>query len=167
MQHTAHPTFEEVIEENKASIYRICKVYAISPIGPEDLFQEVTFHIWNNFSTFDGRARMSTWIYRIALNVCMRHKSSLERRKKMIRLEAIQFQLPEAVPDASMQEKYEALYDCVRSLNEIDKSIVILYLDEMPYKEIADITGLTENHIAVKMKRIRKALLTCLTSKLQ
>ena len=84
----------------------------------------------------------------------------------MIRLDAIQFQVPDVIPDLSMQEKYDALYDCIRSLNEIDQSIAVLILDELPYKEIADITGLTENHIAVKIKRMKKVLLKCINSKL-
>ena len=168
MNNSADPTFEQVIEDNKASIYRICKVYATTPIEPEDLFQDVTIHIWKAFSNFDGRSKISTWIYRIALNVCMRNKNRLENtNRKMIRLDAIQFQVPDVIPDLSMQEKYDALYDCIRSLNEIDQSIAVLILDELPYKEIADITGLTENHIAVKRKRMKKMLLKCITSKLR
>lgn len=168
MQKTDNPTFEQVIEDNKSSIYRICKVYAITPIEPEDLFQEVTLHIWMAFSTFDGRAKISTWIYRIALNVCLRYKNKLDNRNgNTILLDAIEFQVPAAIPDLSVQEKFNALYDCIGSLNEIDQSIAILVLDELPYKEIADITGLTENHIAVKMKRMKKTLLKCINSKLR
>jgi len=86
---------------------------------------------------------------------------------KTIRLESIQFVRAESTPDISQQEKYQALHDCISSLNESDQSIIILYLEELPYKEIATITGLTENHIAVKMKRIRKVLLDCITPKLK
>lgn len=168
MKNSADPSFEQIIEANKATIYRICKVYAIAPIEPEDLFQEVTFHIWKAFSSFRGKAKISTWIYRITLNVCMRYKSRLDKRNgNMIRLDAIEFQVPVTIPDLSAQEKFNALYDCIRSLNEIDQSIAILILDELPYKEIAGITGLTENHIAVKVKRMKKLLLNCINSKLR
>ena len=168
MQHTVKPEFEQVLEDNKIKIYRICKIYAVSPIEPEDLFQEVTFRIWKAFSTFEGRSSMSTWIYRIALNVCMRYKNKLENiNGKMVRLEAIQFEPVASIPDLTQQEKYKALYSCIHTLNEKDQSIVILALDELPYKEIAEITGLTENHIAVKMKRVRKVLSRCITSKLR
>ena len=161
------PIFEQVLEDNKARIYRICRIYAVSPIEPEDLFQEVTFHIWQAFSTFAGRSSISTWIYRIALNVCINSKNKLENiNKKMMRLEAIRFEPVASLPDLAKQEKYKALHDCTHALNKVDQSIVILSLDELTYKEIAKITGLTENHIAVKMKRIRKTLLSCITSKL-
>jgi RNA polymerase sigma-70 factor (ECF subfamily) len=167
MKNSTDPSFEEVIQDNKAIIYRICKIYATAPVEPEDLFQEVTLHIWNAFPSFDSRAKISTWIYRIALNLCMRYKSRLDNRNSnMIRLDTIEFQVPEAIPDLSMQEKFNALYDCIRSLNESDRSIAILVLDELPFKEIANITGLSENHIAVKMKRMKKVLLNCINSKL-
>ena len=168
MKNSADPSFEQVIEANKATIYRICKVYAISPIEPDDLFQEVTFHVWRAFSSFEKKARLSTWVYRIALNVCMRYKSRLENSNgNLIRFESIQFQVPAPTPDIHMQEKFNALYECIQSLNPIDRSIAILVLEELPYKEIANITGLTENHIAVKLKRMKKTLLACINSKLR
>ena len=168
MKNSAIPSFEQVIEANKASIYRICEVYAVSPIEPDDLFQEVICHLWRAFPSFERKAKISTWIYRIALNVCMRYKSKLEKsNENLIRFESIQFQVPSATPDISAQEKYYALHKCIRSLNQKDRAIVILVLDELPYKEIADITGLTENHIAVKMKRMKKVLLKCINSKLR
>lgn len=168
MKNTADLTFEQVLEDNKSSIYRICKVYAVSPIEPDDLFQEVIFHVWKAFPSFEGKSSISTWVYRISLNVCMRYKSRLEKSNgNLIRFESIQFQVPAALPDTLTQERHEALYECIRSLNELDQSIAILVLDELPYKEIARITGLTENHIAVKMKRMKKALLTCINAKLR
>jgi len=167
MQNIVKPTFEQVLEDNKVRIYRICRIYAVSPIEPEDLFQEVTFHIWQAFSTFEGRSSISTWIYRVALNVCINSKNKLANiNRKMMRLDAIQFEPAASIPDITEQEKYKALHDCIHVLNKVDQSIVVLSLDDLSYKEIAKITGLTENHIAVKIKRTRKTLLSCITSKL-
>lgn len=167
MKNTANPIFEKAIEDNKASIYRICKVYAVSPIEPDDLFQEVVFHVWKALPSFEGKAKISSWIYRIALNVCMRYKSKLKNgSENLIKFDSIQFQIPASTPDDLIREKHDALYECIRSLNESDRSIAILVLDEMPYKEIASITGLTENHIAVKMKRMKNKLLKCINSKM-
>ncbi len=90
-----------------------------------------------------------------------------KKNSKTVRLESIQFEPAESNPDKIQQEKYQALHDCIFSLNESDRAIVILYLEELPYKGIAEITGLTENHIAVKMKRIRKMLFDCITNKLK
>lgn len=168
MQNKVIPSFEQILEENKDRIYRICRVYAVSPLEPEDLFQEVIYQTWKAFSTFEGKSKVSTWIYRIALNVCLNSKKKIERKNgKLVRLESIQFEPISSVPDSNQQEKYKALHDCIASLNESDQSIVILSLEELPYKKIAKITGLTENHIAVKMKRVRKILLNCISTKLR
>ena len=165
--HTTTNTFEQIIEENKGKIYRICKIYSVSPLEPQDLFQEVLYAIWKSISTFNGNSNISTWIYRITLNVCHRSKQKLEKKNfKTVRLESIQFVPVEISLDTTQQEKHNALISCISSLNENDKSIIILYLEELKYKEIAEITGMTENHIAVKMKRIKKTLLNCITNKL-
>ncbi|MEB2779704.1 sigma-70 family RNA polymerase sigma factor [Algoriphagus sp. C2-6-M1] len=167
MQKTTTNTFEQIIEENKGKIYRICKIYSVSPLEPQDLFQEVLYAIWKSILTFKGNSNINTWIYRITLNVCLRSKQKLEEKNfKTVRLESIQF-VPVEIPlDTTQQEKHNALTSCISSLNENDKSIIILYLEELKYKEIAEITGMTENHIAVKMKRIKKTLLNCITNKL-
>lgn len=167
MQKIKTKTFEQIVEENKGKIYRICKIYAVSPLEPQDLFQEVIYAIWKSISTFKGNSNIDTWIYKITLNICLRSKQKLDKKNfKTVRLESIQF-VPIEIPlEKTQQEKYKALTSCISSLNEKNKSIIILYLEELKYKEIAEITGMTENHIAVKMKRIKKILLNCITNKL-
>lgn len=160
-------TFEQLLDNNKNKIYRICKIYAVSPLEPQDLFQEVIFEIWKSISTFKGNSSIGTWIYRITLNVCLRSKKKSEKTfNKTLQLESIQF-IPVEVPlKNNQQERYNALTSCISKLNKKNKSIIILYLEELKYKEIAEVTGLTENHIAVKMRRIKKILLNCITNKL-
>ncbi len=160
-------TFEQLLENNKKSIFRICKIYASTPVEPEDLFQEVIAHVWTAYSSFQGKSNANTWVYRIALNVCLRHKTKSEKRSHTIGLEAIRFEPVSPVPEDHQEAQFMALKGCIQALEELDQSIVILSLDERSYKEISNITGLTENHIAVKMKRIRKKLLNCITSKLK
>jgi RNA polymerase sigma factor (sigma-70 family) len=158
---------EQVLEDNKEKIYRICRIYAVAPIEPQDLFQEVVFQIWKSFSGFKGNSSINTWVYKIALNVCFRSKLKLEKaNSKLVKLDSIQFIPVETESDNQDEEKYKALHDCIYSLNESDQSIVVLYLEELPYKEIATVTGLSENHIAVKMKRIKKQLFECIAPKL-
>ena len=119
MQNQVEQTFEQILEDNKDKIYRICRIYAVSPIEPQDLFQEVVYQVWKSFSTFKGKSSTSTWIYKIALNVCYRSKMKLEKNNsKMVRLESIQFVPAESTPDKSQQEKYQALHDCISSLND-------------------------------------------------
>lgn len=160
--------FIQILDRNKDKIYRICKIYAVSPIEPQDLFQEVVFQIWKSLPTFKGKSNINTWIYKITLNVCYSSKKKLERgNNKSVRLESIEFKLSDINSDKNQPERYKALRQCISSLKESHQSLIILYLEELPYKEIAKITGLTENNVAVKMKRIRKILLNCITPKLK
>ncbi len=159
--------FKEILEENKASIYRICSIYAVAPVEPQDLFQEVVYHLWKSLPSFQGKSKASTWAYRVALNVCYRAKLKFNRsNRQTIRLDAIHFVPSSSPPDHHQQEKHQALYECISSLKEADQSLIILYLEELSYREISQITGLTENHVAVKMKRIREKLFQCITRKL-
>lgn len=158
-------SFEALLEVNKERIYRICRIYAVAPIEPQDLFQEVVFQVWKSYASFEGRANISTWVYKIALNVGHRSKMKLDRKNdKTVRMESIQFVHAESSTEED--ERYQALRSCISGLNEADQSIVILFLEELSYKEIATVTGLTENHVAVKMKRIRKKLFDCITKKI-
>lgn len=161
-------TFEELLEENKHRIFRICRIYAVLPLEPQDLFQEVVFQIWKSFSTFKGKSSINTWVYKIAINVCLRSKMKLDKsNSKIDRFESIQFVPAEPEVDTFEQEKFQYLKECIATLNEGDTSLIVLYLDDLSYKEIALIIGLSENYIAVKMKRIRGELFECIKPKIK
>jgi RNA polymerase sigma-70 factor (ECF subfamily) len=166
MSHSQN-AFDQILKENKHKIYRICKIYATAPIEPQDLFQEVVFQVWKSLPNFKEKSSIDTWVYRITLNVCLRSKMKLDKgNQKTIRFDAIQFTPVTETVDPFEEEKFKYLKECIETLNEGDTSIVVLYLDELSYKEIAEITGLSENYIAVKMKRIRKKLFACITPKI-
>ncbi|WP_034057194.1 RNA polymerase sigma factor [Lacinutrix jangbogonensis] len=160
-------TFDQLLKENKHKIYRICRIYAATPIEPQDLFQEVIFQIWKSLPNFKGNSSINTWVYRITLNVCLRTKTNLDKsNNKTTRLDAIHFTPVTETVEPLELEKFKYLKECIATLNESDTSIIVMYLDELSYKEMAEIIGLSENHIAVKMKRIRKKLFECITPKL-
>ena len=167
MENRLERSFEQILENNKNKILRICKVYAVSPIEPQDLFQEVVFQIWKSLDSFSDKSSIDTWVYRITLNVCLRSKMKLDKSNhKTDRFESIHFIPVEKEIDEFEEEKFRFLKECITGLNETDTSLIILYLDDLPYKEIGVITGLSENHIAVRMKRIRKKLFECISLKI-
>ena len=167
MRNKLEKNFEQILEENKNKIFRICKVYATPPFEPQDLFQEVVFQIWDSLDRFKSESSIDTWVYKITINVCLRSKMKLEKsNNKTDRFESIHFTPVEKEKDDFEQEKFSYLKQCIDTLNESDTSIIVLYLEDLSYKEIAVITGLSENHIAVKMKRIRKKLLACIAPKM-
>ncbi|WP_127137490.1 RNA polymerase sigma factor [Flagellimonas oceanensis] len=160
--------FLSALEENQDKLYRICSIYSYSHEDAKDLFQEVLVHIWKSMNSFKGNSSISTWMYRIALNVCLRFKSKYTKnQKRFIRLDSMTIaNLGSEVNNGIDNEKLLALRKCVKSLNEGDKAIVALYLEGLAYREISDILGLSENHIAVKIKRIKSKLLNCINEML-
>ena len=168
MPHKLEINFEQILKENKNKIFRICRIYATPPLEPQDLFQEVIFQIWKSLDSFKGQSSIDTWVYKITINVCLRSKMKLDKiNNKTDRFESIHFTPVEKEIDAFEQEKFNYLKECIATLNESDTSLIVLYLDELSYKDISIITGLSENHIAVKMKRIRKKLLECISLKIK
>jgi RNA polymerase sigma-70 factor (ECF subfamily) len=156
--------FIDLLEANKAKIFRICRVYAQDEEGQKDLFQEVVFNLWQSVDSFRGEAHISTWVYRVALNVCMRSRLQIQKKQgKHLPLESVTFHYATSEKDHLEEKETRALlYHCIANLKESEKALLILYLEDMPYKEIASIAGLTENHVAVKLKRIREKLSDCM-----
>lgn len=158
--------FLNALEENKDKLFRICSIYSKDVDDAKDLFQEVLVQVWRSMETFKGNSSLGTWMFRVALNVCLRFKSKYTKnQKKFIRLESITIEnLSGDEPTRVESEKLINLRKCVKKLNESDKAIVALYLEGLPYREISKILGISENNIAVKIKRIKSKLLICINT---
>lgn len=147
--------FLEMIAMHKATIHKVSRLYRDSLEDREDLFQEIVLQLWQSFPKFEGKAKQSTWIYRIALNTAM----ACYRRKSII------LSFTERLPDkedsnmdCENREREEQLFMILKELNEADRALLALYFEDFDYREMAEITGLSENHVAVKMGRIRSRL---------
>jgi RNA polymerase sigma-70 factor (ECF subfamily) len=151
--------FEDIVQEYHPIIYSVGRSYA-DPSQFEDLYQEILIQLWKGFASFRGDAKLSTWIYRVALNTSMTFLRDRKRKTRQTQeiSEAIQIGV-EDIP-LEVKDQIDQLQKAIRKLPEEDRSIIILYLDDYPYKEIAEIIGLSANHIGVKINRIKKKLLT-------
>ncbi len=160
--------FLEALEDSQDKLLRICSSYAKDPDDVKDLFQEVLVNVWRALPNFKANSSLATWMYRITLNVCLRHHANLQReRKRFSRLKSIEIeQIDTENPNRPGEVRLLLLRNCVRNLNNADKAVITLYLESIPYREIANITGLKENTIAVKVKRIKTKLLNCINAKL-
>lgn len=154
--------FKKILGENKDRIYRICCAYVTDGDGRDDLYQEIVINIWKNLDKFEGRSQISTWIYRIAVNTSLLHiRSSGKREKLHTELNENILNIPE---DNDREEKIktgsmiERLYETIRVLPELDRLIISMVLDDLSYKEIAEITGINISNVGVKINRIKKAL---------
>ena len=155
------------IEQNKHKLLRICSVYAYDDEDRKDLFQEVLVNIWKSMPSFKANASIGTWMFRVTLNVCLRIQAKQSKKKKQfVNMDSVELSMY-AGHEASSDERPELqqMRACIKKLNEADKAVITLYLEELAYKEIAEITGLTENHVAVKIKRIKNKLLNCINGR--
>ena len=149
--------FMLLLEENKGILLKVARSYADSKEDRQDLMQEITFQWWQSFEKVNGDIKVSTWLYRIALNVaisCFRKERSMKRWKQ----EEL-FKVEEAVsPDSETDERVELLISFISTLPPFDKAIMILYLEQKSYKEIAEITGISLTNVSTRISRIKLSL---------
>lgn len=151
--------FIQLLENHREQVYRMCWGFANQAAEVDDLFQEVMIRLWKGLEKFEGRSALSTWIYRITVNTCLYWK---EKNKKSQWLPIEEQRNIGTSQNRETQiiknEKLEALRSAIRQLNKADKTIALLLLEELSYKEIAEVTGLTVNNIGVKIKRIKERI---------
>jgi len=148
--------FKTLLEENKNVIGKICRAYANDDEEFQDYFQEVSLQIWKAYDSFKGHSKISTWIYRIALNVCL---SELRKEKRRVDTHEYQpnYDLADDTDD-HQQERVNALYTAIKTLKKTDRAIILLYLEDKSYKEMASILGITTTNIGVKINRLKQEL---------
>jgi RNA polymerase sigma factor (sigma-70 family) len=158
-------TFLKALEQYQHKLLRICSVYAVDADDKKDLFQESIINIWQSMPSFEDRSSVSTWMFRITLNVCLRLQMKQHKKRDRFRsLDSISFENLRGEEDNDESHKQLVkLRNCIKKLNDADKAVTTLYLEELSYKDISSITGLSENAVAVKIKRIKMKLLTCIT----
>ena len=147
--------FTNLYNEYGEGIRKLCLGYTGDAVLAQDLLQETFIAVWNNMQKFRRDARWSTWIYRIAVNTCLTHL----RKKKdtLMDIENTAFSmLPEEVN--TKEQEVQLLYKCISRLQETDRLIITLVLEDKPYEEIASITGITDVNLRVKIHRIKKQL---------
>ena len=154
--------FKKIISENKEKILRICRYYAPSIEDQKDIYQEILINIWRSLDSFRGDSKIGTWIYRIAVNTSLGFAGKQYKRMKLnIDIEApnIRNALIDESDSSSLKEvQLQNLQMYLNQLNVIDKAIISLVLDEVPTKEIAEIIGITEPNVRVKIHRIKEIL---------
>lgn len=154
--------FKTWLEEHQGIVVKIARSFSTTQIDTEELQQELMLQLWISTKTFTGQAKASTWIYRVCLNTAMTWRRGTERREKRIDPHAdigqIVTEVGSPADSVSDEEMLDNLYTAIHELNEGDRALILLSLDGVAYREIADITGLTENHVGVALTRARQRL---------
>ena len=145
-------------EANQNIAHKICRIYTTNQDAHNDLFQEITIQLWKNYSKFRGEAKFSTWMYRVALNTAISLYRKSTRRVKTQDISEYSFKIKAEDYDETEELQLKALYNAIRKLNDIDKALVFLFLEDKPYKEIALTLGISEVNARVKMNRAKDKL---------
>jgi RNA polymerase sigma-70 factor (ECF subfamily) len=150
-------SFITLIKEHQGLIHKVCILYETDKEARNDLFQEIVLQLWKSFPTFRGDSKITTWMYRIALNTAISGLRKLGRKIKTEELNDHHFNISDTHSDQH-EDDLQRLQWAIRQLSEIERAMVMMALDEIPYEEIAETIGITQNNVRVRMNRIREKL---------
>ncbi|CAL2101163.1 RNA polymerase sigma-70 factor (ECF subfamily) [Tenacibaculum sp. 190130A14a] len=150
--------FLSEFEANQNIVHKVCRIYTTNQDAHNDLFQEITIQLWKNFSKFRGDAKFSTWMYRVALNTAISLYRKSTRSVKTQDFTDYSFKIKAEEYDDTEEQQLKALYKAIHKLNDIDKALIFLYLEDKPYKEISETLGISQVNARVKMNRAKDKL---------
>lgn len=152
--------FETLLREHQRIVFKVVSVYARHPEDRRDLTQEICVQLWRSFPSFDGkRARFSTWMYRVALNVAISQMRRPPRQDERFEtLDQQQLDAAGTVGIAEPDERVEALHRFIAQLDPLNRALILLYLEDRSYGDIAEILGISETNVATKISRIKQKL---------
>lgn len=156
--------FIKVIEENEGLIFKVVILYTNSLQDREDLYQEIVYQLWKSFDTFNEQSKLSTWMYRVAMNTAIYNLKSSKRKVNTIPID-FQTERFAEVLDKTEEEKIKVLYEQIQTLNLLEKGIILLYLEGNSHQEIAPIIGLTTSNVGTKISRIKEKLKSQISKK--
>ncbi len=154
--------FMNWLDDHAASVMKVARAYTLTSEECQDLAQEILLHAWRSLSNFEGRASAATWFYRVALHTAMNwRRKDLPRRTRQQPLLEVQVSATDgeaSAEQAQQRETVEQLYRAIHQLSKTDAALVLLYLDELSYQEMAEVLGISESNVGVKLNRAKKAL---------
>lgn len=149
--------FIDLINRHQGLIYKICFMYEHDQEARNDLFQEIVLQLWKSFPTFRGEAKITTWMYRIALNTAISGYRKQSRYPKTEDINEMHFNISERHADDNDEDLHKLQW-AIRQLSEVERAMIMMALEEVPYQEIAETIGITQNNVRVRMNRIREKL---------
>lgn len=160
MTETAEQEFLQLVNQNQGIIRKVCHLYGRNDADKDDLYQEIVIQLWKSFGSFRGEAKFSTWMYRIALNTAISNLRKQSRKVALSFPEFIPVELADTDEEKIKEEKLKEMYAAISRLTEVEKAIVMLYLEDKSYDEMEEILGISSGTLRVKMNRIKDKLRT-------
>lgn len=146
------------LEKHQNIVHKICRIYTNDQDSHNDLFQEITIQLWDAYPKFRGDSKFSTWMYRVALNTAITLYRKSKRSIKTLDIDSVSFKIKAQEYDGEAEQQLKLMYNALKQLNDIDKALVFLYLEDQSYREISDTLGISEVNARVKMNRIKTKL---------
>jgi len=147
--------FIDILLEHKQIIYKVCFMYAKDKDDINDLYQETVLNLWHGYPNFRKESQVSTWIYQVSLNTCITDL----RKKKNVNFVPLQMEM-DIYEDCEKNELLHEMYQLIKQLNKLERIYILLWLEEKTYGEIAEITGVSRNNVAIRLHRIKEKLKT-------
>lgn len=151
---TLETAFAQMVREHKSTIYTVCFMFSKDSDEVNDLFQEVLINLWKGFESFKGKSKIDTWIWRVSFNTCI----TQERKKKRSSSIPLSMEIDLFNDKDEDTRQVQMLYDRIHQLKPFDRAIVLLWLENMSYEEIAAIVGITVKNVSVRLYRIKEEL---------
>jgi RNA polymerase sigma-70 factor (ECF subfamily) len=148
----------KLVQEHRFLLYKVCRLYCFTEADRQDLFQEIVIQLWKSYPGFRGDSKFSTWLYRIALNTAISDLRKQGRRPSTTSTSEIPPSLPDMTSPGEEEQQLQQLYAAIARLSDVEKALVMLYLEDKPYEEMEEIMGINQNNLRVKMNRIREKL---------
>lgn len=159
--------FLELVAKHQNIIHKVCHMFAPDEDDRRDLFQEITIKLWLGYKSFSGNAAITTWMYRVALNTAISIQRKEKKKSEIQPLHPNIQPIDDSDDNPIGQHEIDQLYLAINLLDPVDKAIILLYLEEKKYDEIAEIIGITRSHVGVKITRIKKRLESILSATLE
>ena len=150
--------FVELLEKHQNIVHKVCRLYTNNQDAHNDLFQEITIQLWKAYPKFRGDAKFSTWMYRVALNTAISLYRKSTRTIKTQDISDFTYKIKATDYDNTKELQLKALYTAIHRLNDIDKALIFLYLEDKPYREISETLGISSVNARVKMNRAKEKL---------
>lgn len=149
--------FTNLINKYRALIFKVCNIYCGDVESRKDLFQEIVLQAWKSYPNFRKDAGASTWLYRIALNTAISNFRKESKKPDSLPLTTATFEIPDLASNDE-KENLPAMQEAISKLTDVEKAVILLYLDEKSYEEMSDIIGITISNVGVRLTRIKNKL---------
>jgi RNA polymerase sigma-70 factor, ECF subfamily len=156
-QQARQAAFVALVEPHQKLLRRICRTFALTPADRDDLFQDVLYQLWRSYASFEGRSKITTWLYQVAVNTAVTRARRISRRPSEVRLDQLAVE-PPARETVVQDERAQVLEAAIESLEPVDRTLILLYLDDISYREMSEILGVSENVVGVRLNRARARL---------